>query len=219
MTTFLSNLVGTYGYWLIFALVGVESIGIPVPGESTLLAAAVYAGSTHRLSITLVIVLAIAGAIVGDNIGFLIGQAGGYRFLRRYGGIIRLDEHRLKLGQYLVARYGTRMVFFGRFIAVLRIFAAFLAGTNGMPWRRFALANAAACIVWASVMGMLGFQLGASFTGPFGIVALLIAALIAAFGILLLRRNTARWQEEAEHALPGSLDAYHRPQLSRERAA
>ncbi len=219
MTAFLTHLVETYGYWLIVILVGVESIGVPVPGESTLLVAAVYAGSTHRLSITLVIVLAIAGAIIGDNLGFLIGRVGGYRFLRRYGGSIGLDESKLKLGEYLVGRYGTRLVFFGRFIAVLRIFAAFLAGADRMPWRRFALTNAAAVIVWATAMGWLGFQLGTSFTGPFGIVALVLAGVVAGGGVLLVRRNMAHWQRAAEAALPGPLDAYHHPEETGARTA
>jgi membrane protein DedA with SNARE-associated domain len=219
VTALLTNLVVTYGYWLIVVLVGVESIGIPVPGETALLAVAVYAGSTHRLSIGLVIVLAIAGAIVGDNLGFLIGRAGGYRFLRRYGKYVRLDESKLKLAEYLFQRYGTRLVFFGRFVAILRIFAAFLAGTNRMPWSRFALTNAVSVMLWGTVMGILGFQLGASFTGPFGIAALVIAGVIAVAGTLVVRWNTERWQARAEQSLPGPLDAYHRGDGICERAA
>lgn len=110
-------------------------------------------------------------------------------------------------------------MFFGRFVAVLRVFAAVLAGTSRMAWRRFALTNAATIIVWATVMGMLGFQLGTRFTGPFGIAALIIAALLALAGTLLVKTNTERWQVSAEQALPGPLDAYHRRDSAERRAA
>jgi membrane protein DedA with SNARE-associated domain len=85
MTPFLTHLIGTYGYSIVAILVGLESTGIPLPGETTLILAAVYAGSTHRLNIVLVILSAAKGAIVGDNIGYQIGRHGGYRFLSRYG--------------------------------------------------------------------------------------------------------------------------------------
>src|SRR5690348_17474525 len=100
----LTHLLTTYGYWAVLVFVAIESIGIPFPGETMLLVAAIYAGRTHHLSIPLVIVAAAAGAIIGDNIGFWIGREGGYRLLRRYGRYIRLDERKLKLGQYLFRR-------------------------------------------------------------------------------------------------------------------
>lgn len=99
-----------------------------LPGESMLLLAAIYAGTTHHLSILLVIV----AAVLGDNLGFLVGREGGYRLLRRSGHVIRLDERKLKLGQYLFRKHGSKVVFFGRFIAVLCAWTAFLAGTNRM---------------------------------------------------------------------------------------
>ncbi len=129
----LSNLVATYGYWAVLLLVGVESIGIPVPGETMLVTAAIYAGTTHRLNIILVIAAAAAGAIVGDNIGFAIGHWGGYRLLRRYGKYVGVDEAKIKVGRYMFQRHGAKVVFFGPFIAILRALAAFLAGTNHMP--------------------------------------------------------------------------------------
>src|SRR5450759_335555 len=100
-TSDLTHLLTTYGYWAVLVFVGIESIGIPFPGETMLLVAAIYAGRTHQLLIPLVIIAAAAGAIIGDNIGFWIGREGGYRLLRRYGRYIRLGERRLKLGQYL----------------------------------------------------------------------------------------------------------------------
>src|SRR3989440_12247696 len=92
----LDSLLATYGYLAVFVFVGVESIGIPVPGETMLVTAAIYAGTTGRLSIFWVIVASAAGAIVGDNIGYLIGRTGGYRLVKRYGRHIRLGEDRLR---------------------------------------------------------------------------------------------------------------------------
>lgn len=90
-----------YGYWAVLVIVGLGSLGVPMPGETTLVAAAVYAGASHRLPIVLVVLAAIAGAILGDNIGYAIGHWGGYRLLVRYGRYIRLHEARVKLARYL----------------------------------------------------------------------------------------------------------------------
>src|SRR5213592_4404217 len=171
-TTTLQHYLATYGYLAVFIFVAIESAGIPFPGETMLLIAAIYAGRTHHLSLPLVIVAAASGAILGDNIGFWIGREGGYRLLRRYGRYIRLDERKLKLGQYLFIKHGGKVVFFGRFVAVLRAWAAFLAGTNRMPWPRFLIFNAAGGIVWATLFGLGGYFLGDNihrFTGPIGI--------------------------------------------------
>ena len=108
-------------------------MGIPFPGETMLLVAAISAGTIHHLSLLLVIVAAASGAIVGDNLGYWIGRQGGSRLLRRYGRSLQLAERKLKLGQYLFRKHGGKVVFLGRFIAVLRAWAAFLAGTNRMP--------------------------------------------------------------------------------------
>src|SRR5258705_8315086 len=113
-----------------------------------LLVAAIYAGTTHRLSLPLVIAAAATGAILGDNLGFWIGREGGYRLLRRYGRYIRLEERRLKLGQYLFNRHTAKTYFFRRFAAVFHDWAAFLAGTNRMRWPRFLFFNATGGIVW-----------------------------------------------------------------------
>ena len=136
-TSTLTQLLATYGYLVVLLFVAIESTGIPFPGETMLLVAAIAAGTTHQLSIAWVIVAAALGAILGDNLGFWVGHEGGYRLLRRYGRYIRLDERRLKLGQYLFLKHGGKVVFFGRFVAVLRAWAAFLAGTNRMACRDF----------------------------------------------------------------------------------
>src|SRR3989441_9881367 len=150
----LDALLATYGYLAVFVFVGVESMGIPVRGETMLVTAAIYAGTTGRRSILWVIVASAAGAIVGDNIGYVIGRTGGYRLVKRYGRYIRLEEDRLRLGQYLFDKHGSKVVFFGRFVSVLRIFAAFLAGVNRMHWRRFLIFNAAGGIALAAVYGL-----------------------------------------------------------------
>src|ERR1700687_5611312 len=156
----LDSLLATYGYLAVFVFVGVESLGIPVPGETMLVTAAIYAGTTGRLSIFWVIVASSAGAIVGDNIGYVIGRTGGYRLIKRYGRYIRLEEDRLRLGQYLFHKHGPKGVLFVRFISVLRIFAAFLAGVNHMHWRRFLIFNAAGGIVWSTLYGVAAYLLG-----------------------------------------------------------
>src|SRR5947208_467118 len=126
-----ANLVlATYGYIAVFLFIMVESIGVPVPGETMLLLAAGYAGTSGRLNIALVIGAAVAGAIIGDNIGYFIGREGGFRVVKRYGKYVRLDEQKFKLAQYLFMKHGGKVVFVGRFIAFLRMWAAVLAGTN-----------------------------------------------------------------------------------------
>jgi membrane protein DedA with SNARE-associated domain len=209
-TAELTHFLTTYGYWAVLFFVAIESTGIPFPGETMLLVAAIYAGTTHRLSIALVIAAAACGAILGDNLGYWIGREGGYRLLRRYGPYIRLDERKVKLGQYLFRKHGGKVVFFGRFIAVLRTWAAFLAGTNCMPWGSFLLFNALGGIIWATVYGLGGYFLGDNvhrLTGPIGPITFALGLLITIASLIFVRRNERRLEEEAERALPGPLDA------------
>src|SRR5437870_12328438 len=194
-TSELMHFLTAYGYWAVLFFVAIESTGIPFPGETMLLVAAIYAGTTHRLSIALVIVAAASGAILGDNLGFWIGREGGYRLLRRYGRYIRLEERRLKLGQYLFLRHGGKVVFFGRFVAVLRAWAAFLAGTNRMPWPRFLFFNALGGITWATIYGLGGYFLGDNIhrlTGPVGTIFIVLAVLIIIVSVVFVWRNERR---------------------------
>ncbi len=207
----LIHLLTTYGYIAVLVFVGIESIGIPFPGETMLLIAAIYAGTTHRLSIPLIILAAATGAILGDNIGFLVGREGGYRLLRRYGRYIRLNERKVKLGFYLFRKHGGKVVFFGRFVAVLRTLAAFLAGTNRMGWPRFLLFNALGGIVWATVYGLGGYFLGNNIhrlTGPVSIITIVLAILIILAFLIFMRRNEHRLENEAEKAFPGPIEQY-----------
>ena len=142
-SSLVDDLLGRFGYGAVFGFVAIESLGIPVPGETMLIAAGLYAGVSHRLSIVVIIIAAAAG----DNVGFRIGHWGGYRLLLRYGRHIRVDEGRIKLARYLFQRHGGKVVFFGRFISVLRTDAAFLAGTARMSWPPFLVFNAAGGII------------------------------------------------------------------------
>jgi membrane protein DedA with SNARE-associated domain len=202
-------LVATYGYWAVLIIIGLESLGVPMPGETTLIAAALYAGATHRLSIGLVILAAIVGAIVGDNIGYAIGHWGGYRILVRYGRYVRLDEAKVKLGRYIFLKHGGKVVFFRRFVSVLRTSAAFLAGTLRMPWWRFFGFNAAGGTLWALIYGLGAYLLGMELdrlTRPVEVVAGIAAAVVIVAFLVFLRRNEKRLEEEAERAFPGPLD-------------
>ncbi len=171
----LSHILSTYGYYAIFLVILLESAGIPMPGETMLVAGAILASTHKGLDIRLVIVSAAAGAILGDNIGFWIGREYGERLLVRFGPRIGLDARKQKLGQYLFKRYGGLIVFFGRFFALLRAYAALLAGINRLdPWKFFAY-NATGGIVWALVFGIGGYMVGQSIeriAGPVGYIGL-----------------------------------------------
>ena len=209
LASHLTHLLTTYGYWAVLAFVCIESIGIPFPGETMLLLAAVYTGTTHQLSLALVIIAAASGAILGDNLGFWIGYKGGYRILHRYGPVLHLDERKLKLGQYLFMKHGGKVVFFGRFVAVLRVWTAFLAGTNRMRWPAFLLFNALGGIVWATLYGLGGYLLGDNIhrlTGPVALITIVLAALVIIALLVYVRRHEEQLEAEAEQALPGSFD-------------
>ncbi len=202
-TSDLVHLLATYGYWAVLFFVALESMGIPLPGETMLLVAAIAAGTTHTLSLPLIIGAAACGAILGDNLGYWIGHEGGYRLLRRIGNYIHIDERKLKLGQYLFRKHGTKVVFFGRFVPVLRAWSAFLAGTNHMPWDRFLLFNGLGGIVWATLCGSGGYFLGDNvhrLTGPLGIVLFLLGGIAIIAGLIFLNRNEKRLEDEAERA-------------------
>jgi len=210
-TTDLQHFLVTYGYWAVFVFVAIESIGIPFPGETMLLVAAIDAGTTHQLSIVLVILAATCGAILGDNLGFWIGREGGYRLLRRYGRYIGFNERRVKLGLYLFRTQGGKIVFFGRFVAVLRAWAAFLAGVNRMQWSRFLVFNALGGVSWATLYGLGGYFLGEEIhrlTGSVGIVTIVLAVLIIIASLIFVRRQEKQLEEKAEKAFPGPIENY-----------
>lgn len=204
-----TDLLDAYGYAALAVGVAIESAGIPFPGETFLVVAGTYAGRTRHLELGWIIAAAASGAILGDNVGFMVGRRGGFALARRYGARIGLDERRLKLGVWLFRRYGALVVFLGRFVSVLRAWAAFLAGTNRMPWSRFLLANTTGGIVWASLVAGLAYTFGdavARVAGAVGWTALAVAVLAVLAGVRFLKRHERRLLDEAERAIPGPLD-------------
>jgi membrane protein DedA with SNARE-associated domain len=209
----LQYLIATYGYWAVGGIVGLESLGLPLPGETALVLAALYAGSHHDLSIWGIIISAATGAILGDNVGYWLGREFGYRFLRRYGRYVGLSDTRIKLGQYLFLRHGTKVVFFGRFVVILRILAAFLAGANQMDWRRFLFANATGGIVWACIFGLAAYTFGSALMqvrAPLATGLLIIAAILIIGAVWFVRAHEVELEAKAERALPGPLRPVHR---------
>jgi membrane protein DedA with SNARE-associated domain len=200
MAETLTNLILTHGYWMVAAIVGLESMGIPLPGETTLVTAGIYAGTTHNLNITFVIVAAAVGAIAGDNMGFWIGRRFGYDFALRYSRVFHLTAGRIKIGRYLFQRHGGKVVFFGRFFAGLRTFAAFLAGVNWMPWARFVWFNIAGGALWASVFGLAAYTFGQQIEdirGPMSIIGLVVVGAAVAVGFWFARHYEAKLESIA----------------------
>ncbi|HKJ95871.1 MAG TPA: DedA family protein [Gammaproteobacteria bacterium] len=196
--------ISLYGYWAVLAIVALESMGLPLPGETVLIAAAVFAGTDHHLAISGVITAAAAGAILGDNAGFWIGWAVGYRLLQRYGRYVRLTPARLQLGEYLFLRHGGKIVFFGRFVALLRALAALLAGANRMHWHRFLVFNALGGVVWATLFGMGGYLFGREVhrvAGPVGTVFFAAAVVGLVTGLLFVRHHEKQLEARAARAL------------------
>ncbi|MCB8838466.1 DedA family protein [Aurantimonas sp. VKM B-3413] len=206
----LQDLVQTWGLWLVFGLVMMESMGLPLPGETALISAALFAGATHEIDIALVVAVAALGAVIGDNIGFAIGRTIGFRLLLRYGRYVRMTEPRLKIGQYLFLRHGGKIVFFGRFVAFLRAFAALLAGANRMRWAKFLLMNALGGVCWAGIYGFGAFFFGEAIrrmAAPMGFGLLALGVLAALGGLLFFRRHERELAARADLAFPGPLIA------------
>jgi membrane protein DedA with SNARE-associated domain len=202
----IGQLVGRWGYGLVFTVVALQAAGVPLPGTTALVAAAIYAGTTHHLSIALVILAGALGAIIGASISFAVGRRGGWRMLTRYGHYIGLTAPRLKVGRYLYVQHGGKIVFFGRFITGVRTLGGFIAGSNRMPVPRFMLFNVVGGIVWALANGLGYFYFGhAISTASIEVQVLLAAVGIAwlAAAFFSLRRRGRSLMLAAESAYPG----------------
>ena len=202
--SFVEHVVAAYGYYALALVVAGESAGVPLPGETMLITASIYAGTTHGLDIRLVIVVAAAAAIVGDNLGFFVGRRYGEAVLRRFGPAIGLDERKQLLGRYLFKRYGAAIVFLGRYVALLRTFAALLAGVNRLPPLTFFAWNAAGGITWATVFGLGGYLAGRGIervAGPVGYVALALAVVGAALVWRFYKRHEEQLLDRAEREM------------------
>jgi len=193
----LQTILSTWGYAAVLVFVAIESSGIPFPGETMLVAAAIYAGTGH-LNIVVVIIAAAAGAILGDNAGYAVGRTGGRALVERYGKYIRVDASKLATAERFFAKHGDKTVFFGRFVAVLRAWAAFLAGLNRMHWIKFGAFNASGGILWATLYGLLGFELGKNLDllhkveKTIGVGGVAAAVVVVVAALILHRRRRGR---------------------------
>ncbi len=206
-TTTIDHLLQSYGYSVVFSVIGLEAMGMPLPGESMIIATGVYAAATGRLDISLVIAAATAGAIMGDNAGYLIGRSAGFPLLHRYGRYVGLNERRLTLGRYLFKKEGGKVVFVGRFIAILRTFVALMAGASKMDWKTFLFWNAVGGVVWSTVYGLGAYMLGDvmhEIAGRAGIVLGVGAVFVIGWAIYFLRRNEKRLEDKAEQEMNGA---------------
>jgi membrane protein DedA with SNARE-associated domain len=204
----IAHLIHAYGLVVVGVIIGLESIGLPFPGESVLILAGIFAGTKHDLNIVAVVVTAALAAIVGQVVGFIIGRGFGYRLLLRYGPYVRITESRVKLGEYLFLRHGTKIIFIARFVPLLRSLAGILAGANRMPWPQFLLANIVGAFAWAAIFGFAAYMLGHEVehvAGPLMIVVGIAALVVLAIGANFIGRHEAQLVAEAERALPGPL--------------
>jgi membrane protein DedA with SNARE-associated domain len=196
-----TSFIDQHSQWallVMFVLLTLESFGLPLPGETALIACSVLA-SQGVLSVVSVILVAIAAAIIGDNLGYWVARRGGRRLLGRYRLTRRYAEQYLPRGERFFAEHGGKAVFFGRFVAVLRVTAAWTAGLARMGWWRFFAWNAAGGIVWATGVGLIAYFLGdaaAKAIGRYGLYAAGGAILLAAIGFLIVRRIERRVVKE-----------------------
>jgi membrane protein DedA with SNARE-associated domain len=190
----LVDLFARYGYLVVFAGVFLENAGLPVPGETALLAGAALA-KFGRLSLFWVIVTAICAAILGDNLGFLIGRKAGRGLAERHGWKIGLTRARLAQFDRFFDRHGAKTVFIARFVTGLRVFCAFLAGSSGLEWRTFLLYNAMGAIVWSITIAAAGYLLAYSWDtlekwiGRTGLIALAAIGLVAVLAVMRRRSH------------------------------
>jgi membrane protein DedA with SNARE-associated domain len=187
----------SHGLPLLFGVVMIESFGIPLPGETVLIAFGVLASQGHY-SIVEVIAVAAAGAIIGDNLGYwLIGRLGGRRLFERWGPLRRYSERVLPTTERLMKKHGGKTVFFGRFITVLRFTAAWVAGIGRMHWWKFLFWNAAGAICWATLVGLVSYYAGGAAADAIQRYGLYAAAAIAVALVIgfFLTHSGKKWLE------------------------
>ena len=194
MPAWLLDLFARYGYAVVFGGVFLENTGLPVPGETALLAGAALA-HFGQLSLVRVIATAIVAAVLGDNLGFFIGRNGGRRIAERHGWRIGLTPERLEGFDRFFREHGPKTVFAARFITGLRVVGAVLAGASGMKWPVFLFYNATGAVVWCTVIAFAGYSLAYSWAtlehwiGRTGLIALALVLAAGAIGVLRARRN------------------------------
>jgi membrane-associated protein len=195
-------------YAALFGLIALESMGVPLPGETALIAAGILAHQ-GRLDIALVVSLAAAAAILGDNAGYLIGRKGGRWLLERPGPLLRHRKALLARGEPFFERHGAKAVFFGRWVSGLRIASAWLAGINRMHWPVFLFWNALGGVAWGLSIGILAYVLGPTAeqlvrdSGLVG-VAIVVLLLVGVLGWRWLRHRRAGPDESGASASAAS---------------
>lgn len=205
----LSEFIAQYGYFAVFGLIVFQSLGIPLPGEAALIAAAIYAQHTDRISILGIVAVAGLASAFGSTLGYWIGRRGGYPLLSRYGHHVGLNPARMRLGEYLFSLHGGKIMLFGRFMAVLRVYEAVLAGTYRMKFERFMAFNVLGAAIWAAAVGYVAYGFGELFhrmEGVFAWVALGIGLTALVGGALYLRRTEVALQARADAALLGGAE-------------
>jgi membrane protein DedA with SNARE-associated domain len=193
----LTDFFTSHGLPLLFVVVMLESFGLPLPGETALIAFGVLASQGHY-SIVEVIAVAAAAAIIGDNLGYwVIGRWGGRALFERWGPLKRYANRFLPAAERLMAKHGGKIVFFGRFVTVLRYTAAWAAGIARMPWWEFLFWNAAGGICWAIGVGLVAYYAGnaaADAIQRYGIYAAAAIAAVAVLGFLFAHYGK-KWLE------------------------
>ena len=196
-------ILSSLGYLSVFLLITLENLGLPLPGETVLVGAAIYAGQTHQLDLIFIILAAASGGALGGTIGFWLGRIFGPMLTDKYGKLIGLTPRRIILGEYLFKKWGGLIIFLGRFVALLRVLAAILAGLNHFDPLRFFIFNAAGALLWSMIFGCGGYFFGSAIhqiAGPIGWI-ILISVIIGGFFIYrYLKQNEARLMREAEQA-------------------
>jgi membrane protein DedA with SNARE-associated domain len=200
----LAQFISSYGVWLVAAFIALESIGLPLPAEAALIAAAFFAAQ-HGLDIWPLITAGIIAATLGEIVGFWIGKRFGHQLLKRYGTRLGLTEGRIRIGQWLFVRYGGRFVFIARFLPFLRNMAAVLAGTNSMAQHSFYFASGTAAAAWITCYGLAAYSFGEAFANlasPAAVLLGLAAALIVLAVPALILQYEKRLLAKAERVLP-----------------
>lgn len=203
----MSHLIESHRHWallLLFLLIAVESFGVPLPGETALVAAGVLT-SQGALVTWQVIAVAATAAIVGDNAGYWVGRKGGRGLVDRVGLLRRYAKPVLPRAEAFFAKHGGKTVFIGRFVAILRFTAAWIAGVSHMDWRRFLFWNASGGIVWALLVTLLahfGGHAAADAVRKFGIAAAVVIVLGVVGVVLVLRRLEKRALHGSDHEPP-----------------
>lgn len=205
ITDWLLGLPPLLVYAALFAVVAAESSGLPVPGETSLIAVAILASQHQGITIELVIAAAALGAIIGDNVGYVLGRHAGRRLLTREGRWMERRRRFLVRGEAFFERHGSRAVFLARWVPGLRVVGSWLAGAHHMPWRTFLLWNALGGIAWATSIGLAAYLLGhvaATIFRTFGLVGLAVVVLAGA-ALFLWHRRKRRHRQDVSAADPG----------------